>query len=169
MPQEISQENLQQVLQNIYNKLRIQFSRIDDEEDSDGDDLTSVEKASMEAIAALGEPRVAEFAKFMHISAPNAAYRVASLVKKGYLKKNQSKKDQRQYFLRPTAKYVKYQDKNRSYISELAGEIENYFSKENFDRLVEMLTDIDEKIMTRESMIGKGGNSDATGKGTEAE
>ncbi len=52
--------------------------------------LTTVERPfCMEAIQALGSPTVNEFATFMRISPPNAAYKVNSLVKKGYLRKVQ--------------------------------------------------------------------------------
>ncbi len=37
----------------------------------------------------------------MGISTPNAAYKIGSLVKKGYVEKIQSTTDRREYFLRP--------------------------------------------------------------------
>lgn len=45
--------------------------------------LTTMETFCMESIQALGSPTVNEFATFMCISTPNAAYKVNSLVEKG--------------------------------------------------------------------------------------
>ena len=39
---------------------------------------------------AMGEPTIAEFSRMMGISTPNAAYKIGSLVKKGYVEKIQS-------------------------------------------------------------------------------
>ena len=69
---------------NVYTKFKLHFyqeifSRFQDREAS----LTTVETFCMEAIQALGSPTVNEFATFMRISPPNAAYKVNSLIKKG--------------------------------------------------------------------------------------
>ena len=76
---------------NVYTKFKLHFyqeifSRFQDREAS----LTTVETFCMEAIQALGSPTVNEFATFMRISPPNAAYKVNSLIKKGYIRKVQS-------------------------------------------------------------------------------
>ena len=65
---------------NVYTKFKLHFyqeifSRFQDREAS----LTTVETFCMEAIQALGSPTVNEFATFMRISPPNAAYKVNSL------------------------------------------------------------------------------------------
>ena len=158
---------LQDVLHNIYNKHRLSFSQAGENSDGKGQDLTSVEKSSMETISVIGRPTVAQFARAVHISAPNAAYRVASLVKKGYLKKTQSKRDQRTYFLVPTARYEKYISSNESYIQELSEKVRERFSQEDYDKLVEMLTIIDEELMPQSDIISKGGNENATDEGTK--
>ena len=72
----------------VYNKFKLHFyqeifQRFQGREAS----LTTVETFAMETIQALGEPTVNEFASFMKISSPNAAYKVNSLIKKGYVVK----------------------------------------------------------------------------------
>ena len=62
----------------------------------------------METIMALGHPTINEFASFMCISSPNAAYKVASLIKKGYVRKVQSETDRREYHREGTQKYIDY-------------------------------------------------------------
>ena len=84
----------------VYTKFKLHFyqeifSRFQDREAS----LTTVETFCMEAIQALGSPTVNEFATFMRISPPNAAYKVNSLIKKGYIRKVQSPDDRREYHL----------------------------------------------------------------------
>ena len=68
--------------------------------------LTTMETFCMESIQALGSPTVNEFATFMCISTPNAAYKVNSLVEKGYIRKIRSEKDRREYHLEVTQKYL---------------------------------------------------------------
>ena len=85
---------LEQAFFNVYTKFKLHFyqeifRRFQDREAS----LTTVETFCMETIMALGTPTVNEFATFMRISPPNAAYKVNSLVKKGYIRKVQSRED----------------------------------------------------------------------------
>lgn len=54
------------------------FEKIQNRETS----LTTVETYCIEIIAAMGNPTVSEFASFIQISSPNAAYKINSLVKK---------------------------------------------------------------------------------------
>ena len=79
---------------NVYTKFKLHFyqeifRRFEDREAS----LTTVETFCMETIQALGAPTVNEFATFMRISPPNAAYKVNCLVKKGYIRRVQSPLD----------------------------------------------------------------------------
>ena len=78
--------------------------------------LTTVESFCMEGIMAMGEPTIAEFSRMMQISTPNAAYKIGSLVRKGYVEKIQSTTDRREYFLRPTQKYIDYYSISYSYL-----------------------------------------------------
>lgn len=83
-------------INDFYNKFRLHFfmkvfSKFENREAT----LTTVESFSMEGIMALGEPTVSEFARMMGISAPNAAYKINSLIQKGYVEKIQSEKDRK--------------------------------------------------------------------------
>ena len=107
----------QQSFVNIYTKFKMHFyqkvfERFQDREAT----LTTVETFCMEMIYALDNPTVAEFANLANISSPNAAYKVNSLVKKGYLKKVQSKDDKREYHLEVTEKYINYYNISYGYI-----------------------------------------------------
>ena len=74
---------LHQAFNEVYTKFKLHFyqeifRRFQNREAS----LTTVETFCMESIMALGRPSVNEFATFMRISPPNAAYKVNSLVKR---------------------------------------------------------------------------------------
>lgn len=110
-------------------------------------ELTTVESFCMESIVALKEPTVAEFAHFMNISTPNAAYKVNNLVQKGYLDKIQSKEDRREYFLRPTEKYKSYDSISYSYLSEVMNRIRENFEPDDVEKLGSMLSSVAKELM----------------------
>ena len=94
---------LDQTFGRVYTKFKLHFykqifSRFEDREAT----LTTVESFCMEVIMALGEPTIAQFSHMMNLSTPNAAYKINSLVKKGYVERIQSTTDKREYRLRPT-------------------------------------------------------------------
>ena len=89
---------LEQAFQDVYTKFKLHFyqnifQRFATREAT----LTTVESFCMEGIMAMGEPTIAEFSRMMQISTPNAAYKIGSLVKKGYVEKIQSTTDRREY------------------------------------------------------------------------
>ncbi len=132
----------------VYTKFKLHFyqeifRRFQDREAS----LTTVETFCMETILALGDPTVNEFATFMQISPPNAAYKVNSLVKKGYIQKVQSSEDKREYHLRVTQKYIDYYNISASYMTEVMDRILARFSPEECAKLEEMLTVVSRELM----------------------
>ncbi|MGI6118139.1 MAG: MarR family transcriptional regulator [Bilifractor sp.] len=139
---------LSEELNEIYNKFRLHFfmsvfSRFETREAT----LTTVESFSMEGIMSLGEPTVSEFARMMGISAPNAAYKINSLIQKGYVKKIQSKDDRREYHLRPTEKFMRYYNVNYDYLKKVAGRIRKRFSPEDYEKFESMLQIINTELM----------------------
>ncbi len=132
----------------IYNKCRLYFymqvfSRFENREAT----LTTVESFSMECIKALGEPTIQEFANMMGISAPNAAYKVNSLIQKGYIEKIQSANDKREYHLRPTQKFLDYYNISYAYVKKLEERCKRRFTSEELEKLDEMLRIISTELM----------------------
>ena len=132
----------------VYTKFKVHFyqeifERFQNREAS----LTTVETFCMETILALGSPTVNEFATFMRISPPNAAYKVNSLVKKGYINKIQSRDDRREYHLEATQKYIDYYNISASYMREVMDRIAQRFSPEDCARLEEMLNIVSDELM----------------------
>ena len=134
---------------NVYTKFKLHFyqeifRRFQDREAS----LTTVETFCMETIQALGRPSINEFASFMRISPPNAAYKVNSLIKKGYIRKVQSREDKREYHLEVTQKYIDYYNISTSYMVEVMDRITRRFSPEDCAKLEEMLTIVSRELMS---------------------
>ena len=132
----------------VYTKFKLHFykeifQRFQSREAS----LTTVETFCMETIMALGKPTINEFASFLCISSPNAAYKVASLIKKGYVRKVQSEKDKREFHLEVTQKYLDYYNISASYMVEVMDRISARFSPEDCEKLKEMLHVIGEELM----------------------
>ncbi|MCR5272273.1 MAG: MarR family winged helix-turn-helix transcriptional regulator [Lachnospiraceae bacterium] len=139
---------LSSAISQIYDKLRLHFymkvySRFESREAT----LTTVESFSMEVIMDLGEPTVAQFAKVLNISSPNAAHRIKCMLQKGYLEKIRSESDAREYHLKPTEKYLKFKQINEDYLNLLMERCKERFSKEDYDKLNEMLTVINNELM----------------------
>ena len=139
---------LDQAFFTVYTKFKLHFyqeifTRFQNREAS----LTTVETFSMETIQALGRPTISEFAAFMRISPPNAAYKVNSLVKKGYLRGVRSGGDQREYHLEVTQKYMDYYSISVKYMVEVMDRISRRFSREECAKLEDMLVIISRELM----------------------
>ena len=109
--------------------------------------LTTVETFCMEIIYAMGHPTINEFASFIEISSPNAAYKVNSLIQKGYLKKVRSENDRREYHLCPTQKYLDYYNISYAYLQTVVDRVKVRFSPEDVAKLDEMLTVVGNELM----------------------
>ncbi len=109
--------------------------------------LTAVETFCMEIIQALKEPTINEFASFVNISSPNAAYKVNSLIQKGYVEKVQSPKDRREYHLRPTQKYMDYYNISSQYMHKVVDRVKERFTPEETEQLDRMLQVVGEELM----------------------
>ena len=133
---------------NVYSKFKLHFYReifstFQDREAS----LTAVETFCMEVILALKEPTVNEFASFVQISSPSAAYKINNLIQKGYVEKIQSSNDRREYHLRPTQKYIEYYNISSSYLHSVMDRVKKRFSLEEMENLDQMLQIIGRELM----------------------
>lgn len=109
--------------------------------------LTTIETFCMEAIHALNTPTINEFALFLGISSPNAAYKVNSLIKKGYLLKEQDEEDRRIYRLKVTEKYWEYYNISTSYLNEVMERMQKRFSDTDCAKLEEILVVMSHELM----------------------
>ena len=109
--------------------------------------LTTVETFCMEVIYAMERPTINEFANFIKISQPNAAYKVNNLIRKGYLRKVRSQKDKREYFLEVTDKYIDFLDIENSYMHKVLERLESRFTKPELEELDNMLKTISTELI----------------------
>lgn len=109
--------------------------------------LTTIETFCIEMIYAMDRPTVGEFASFIRISAPNAAYKINSLIKKGYLRKVQSENDKREYRLEVTEKYLDYYNLSTSYMTVVMNRIKEHFGEEELKMLEHILEVTAEELM----------------------
>ena len=80
-------------------------------------------------------------------SAPNAAAKISSLIRKGYVEKIQSREDKRTYHLCPTKKFNDYYQISLHYLDKVQKRCEKRFSKEEMDQLDALLSIIDDELM----------------------
>lgn len=140
---------LQDSFEQIYTKFKLHFYRqvFSSSLQSRDATLTTVETFCMEIIHAMGNPTINEFANFIEISSPNAAYKVNSLIQKGYLEKVRSENDRREYHLHPTQKYLDYYNVSYNYLDKVMHRIAAHFSPEETAQLSYMLETICDELM----------------------
>ncbi len=137
----------------LYSKFRVHyyrevFHRISSRELS----LTTTEVYCVEIIHSLGTPTIQEFANYIGISSPNATYKVNSLIKKGYLKKVQSDKDKREFYLDVTEKFYRYYNINEKYLEIVEGRLKNELSDEEYNMFNNTLKKIYNEMMIEDNM-----------------
>ena len=132
----------------IFDKFELQFFRKIFELVRERDEsLTAMEAFSLEIIKILDNPTVGQFADFLNISQSNATYKVKSLSRKGYLVRQNSSVDRREYHLVLSEKYYQYEDLLTSYRHKVIRRIEDRFSPEDAAKLDEMLGVIADELM----------------------
>jgi len=139
----------------VYDKFKLEFFRrifelVREREGS----LSAMEAFSIEVIHALHEPTIGQFADFLNISQSNATYKVNNLIKKGYLQKQNSEIDRREYHLVLTEKYYGYTDIMRSYVQTVVGRMREDFSPEEAADFAELLGRISDEMMPEAESFG---------------
>ena len=132
----------------VYDKFKLEFFRrifelVREREGS----LSAMEAFSIEVIHALHEPTVGQFAEFLNISQSNATYKVNNLIKKGYLIRQNSETDRREYHLILSDKYYGYTDIMRSYVDTVVGRIRKSFTPEEAKQFGDTLDRISNEMM----------------------
>lgn len=140
----------------IYTKFKMGlYSKVFNQDIQVEDSLSAVEVLCVEVIYALKNPTINEFAKFAQISAPNAAYKVNCLVKKGYVTRTRSEFDKREYHLQVTDKYMQTYGLTYDYIGTVMSRIRERFSESEVDKLDEILGIVGEELMPEIKVKGE--------------
>lgn len=101
--------------------------------------LSATENYCVEIIYLLGKPTISDFAQYLNLSVPNANYKINSLVKKGYVVREQSKTDLREQHLCVTDKFLGYYGLNDTVTALLMKRIRETFSAQDVESLDEMI------------------------------
>jgi len=136
---------LENSFSDVYNKFKLQFYRRVFElvRERDGS-LSAMEAFSLEVIYMLGQPTVSQFADFLNISQSNATYKVNNLIKKGYLERQNSTVDRREYHLILSEKYYTYMNLYANYELTVMRRVEERFPPEDvaiFDRILKVMSE----------------------------
>ena len=133
---------------NVYDKFKLRFYKgvFELVRERDGS-LSAMEAFSLEVIKMLDNPTVGQFADFLNISQSNATYKVNNLIKKGYLVRQNSQTDRREYHLVLSEKYHRYMDIFSAYEETVIERIEQRFSPEDVEKFDNILKIISEEIM----------------------
>lgn len=139
---------LEQNFTEVYEKFELQFFRkvFEKVRERDGS-LSAMEAFSLEVIYLLREPTVGQFADFLNISQSNATYKVNSLIKKGYIVRQNSQIDRREYHLVLSEKFLNYVGLFNNYEHTVMQRISERFSPEDVQRFDEMLGVIARELM----------------------
>ena len=139
---------IEQNVTEIIDKFELQFSRriFDLVRERDGS-LSAMEAFSLEIIKMLDNPTVGQFADFLNISQSNATYKVNSLMKKGYLERQNSSTDRREYHLVLSEKFYHYEELLTSYEHTVIERIEKRFSPEELEQFDRMLGIVAKELM----------------------
>ena len=139
---------LQENFSKVYDKFKLQFYRKVFElvRERDGS-LSAMEAFSLEVIQMLNTPTVGQFADFLNISPSNATYKGNSLIKKGYLERQNSQLDRREYHLILSEKYYNYIGLLSSYESTVTQRMIDRFPPEDIAKFDEMLRIISQELM----------------------
>ena len=132
----------------VYEKFELIFFRrvFEKVRERDGS-LSAMEAFSLEVIYLLNEPTVGQFADFLNISQSNATYKVNSLIKKGYIVKENSDVDRREYHLHLSEKYYQYSGLMRGYVDTVMDRMEQRFRPEELEQLTQMLQIMSDELM----------------------
>ena len=132
----------------VYDKFKLRFYRevFRLVRERDGS-LSAMEAFSIEVIHMLGEPTVSQFADFLNISQSNATYKVNSLIKKGYIERQNSQTDRREYHLVLSEKYYSYIGLMTDYEREVMARIKKRFPREDVEKFDAMLSVISSELM----------------------
>ena len=103
---------------------------------------TAVASSTKSCTAAIGQ-----FADFLGISQSNATYKVNNLIRKGYIVKENSDTDRREYHLKLSDKFYCYNGLMQSYIDTVMARIHERFTPEELATFEHVLAVMSDELM----------------------
>ena len=128
------------ILEDIVRKTKLHFYRSVFREFEDSDRPLSIEESMLlEVIDYLDRPSINDLVNFLHISQPNMSYKVNVLVKKGYVRKVKSNKDQRFLHVVLTEDYLSYKQKKNEFTKDAMTRAEEKLNQKEIENLYHSL------------------------------
>ena len=115
--------------------------------------LSAMEVFSLEVIYLLGKPTVSEFADFIGISRSAASYKISMLIQKGYILKEASGNDKREFRLVLTEKYLQYIKMYEESLKLIVRQGESKYSTEQLTEFEKNLTILEDGYSEIEKML----------------
>ena len=136
----------------VYDKFKLQFYRkvFEQVREREGS-LSAMEAFSLEVIKMLDQPTVGQFADFLNISQSNATYKVNSLIKKGYLERQNSQTDRREYHLVLSEKFYNYENLFSSYERTVIQRVRERLPEADVEKFDEILQIMSHELMPENS------------------
>lgn len=132
------------ILEDIVRKTKLHFYRSVFREFEDSDrPLSIMETMLLEVIDYLDRPSINDLVNFLHISQPNISYKVNVLVKKGYVRKVKSNKDQRFLHVVLTEDYLSYKQKKNEFTKDAMTRAEEKLNQKEIENLYHSLYLVD--------------------------
>ena len=132
------------ILEEIVRKTKLHFYRSVFREFEDSDKPLSIEESMLlEVIDYLDKPSINDLVNFLHISQPNMSYKVNVLVKKGYVRKVKSNKDQRFLHVVLTEDYLSYKQKKNEFTKDAMTRAEEKLNQKEIENLYHSLYLVD--------------------------
>lgn len=132
------------ILEDIVRKTKLHFYRSVFREFEDSDRPLSIEESMLlEVIDYLDRPSINDLVNFLHISQPNISYKVNVLVKKGYVRKVKSNKDQRFLHVVLTEDYLSYKQKKNEFTKDAMTRAEEKLNQKEIENLYHSLYLVD--------------------------
>ena len=137
----------------VYDKFKMEFFRrlfslVREREGS----LTAMEAFSVEVIHQMNAPTISQFAEFLGISQSNATYKVNSLMKKGYIVKENSDIDRREYHLKLSDKYYQYSGLMKSYVDTVMDRMQQRFTPDELEEFARILGVMSDELMPESNL-----------------
>ena len=151
------EERISESFNDVFDKFKFQFFRkiFESVRERDGS-LSAMEACSLEIIELLDAPTIGEFADFLNISQSNATYKVNSLMRKGYLVRQNSETDRREYHLILSDKFYHYMSMLTSYEDTVMERIQERFSQEELESFDRILRTISDELMPECAILDTG-------------
>jgi DNA-binding MarR family transcriptional regulator len=142
------QDKLERAFYKVYQNFKLQYyKKIFKRSESRETGLSPVETYCVDAINALQEPTINEFAKFVNISQENAAYKIQHLIRKGYVVKKRSETDKREYHLCMGDRFFDYLRVNTDYVGKVIARVKERFSEQETDVFEHILSVMASELM----------------------